>query len=119
MHVQITHSHLGEHTEDGVVVHEMSANIDGTDIPIAGYTIEQCENGPALNLVLLPDSLSIGEQPASTLAAPAVEQKPNLRTWGDPTIPDPRANMPGWPVAGPSARAELGEQIARQAECGA
>jgi hypothetical protein len=108
MHIRIMHSRL-EPREEGIAVHPMSANIDGVDVQIAGYTIEPSESGPAVSLILLPDSLEYGgpASPASTPAsAPttlsAMERAPRLRTWGDPSIPDPREH--------------LGLQVARNAE---
>jgi hypothetical protein len=91
--------------------------IDGATFPVDGYAVEPESGRVLVSLVVAADEVSVRRSPASTSAPAVPDQKTNLRVWGDPDLPDPRANMPGWPVAGLSARAELGEQIARRAEC--
>lgn len=80
----------------------------GAAVPLADFAISppEGESRALVSLVVPADAVSVGRSPASA-PAPASEQARPLRTWGDPTIPDPRASIPGWPG--------LGEQVANNA----
>jgi hypothetical protein len=82
------------------------AVIDGTEVPIAGYAIEPAESGPGVNLVLLPDSVTIGLPPTPPVKVPEKTAEP-VRVWGS-TGRDPREGLPGWTP-------RLAEQVAQNA----
>jgi hypothetical protein len=119
--VDTTGGTVAEPVDDDLIGYEITVNGQALPVAISGYEVVATAGGPAVTVTIPARTLVVGEPPVAG-ARPAhaePEQKAQLRVWGDPDLPDPRANMPGWPVAGPSARAELGEQIARNTECSA
>lgn len=91
--------------QDGYLV-----RLGGAEIPAVAYDLQVADSGaPLVSLVLAPDSLSIGEPPAS--APPLPQPQPAaVSHWGDGSVPDPRASIPGW------LPEKLGNQVAGHAE---
>jgi hypothetical protein len=76
------------------------ARINGVEVPVLAYGLEQAEDGtPVLSLAFTPDSLQIGdpssggEQPQVRPSAP---EKAQPSTWGAEDQSDPRESIPGW-----------------------
>lgn len=96
-----------------------TATVAGITLPIDSYVAEPGPDGRlVVSLAVYADSLQIGVPPTrrpdleSTRVMPANRNEPPLSTWGDPTAPDPRRNIPGWqpPPAGADAgRGHTGE----------
>jgi hypothetical protein len=91
--VQITPSDGGGYT----------AVVNGIALPIDSYAAEPGPGGRLMvSLAVHADSLQIGVPPArrpdldSTRRIDTARNEPPLSTWGDPTAPDPRRNVPGW-----------------------
>jgi hypothetical protein len=94
-----------------------TATVAGVSLPIDSYV---CEPGPEgrliVSLAVYADSLQIGVPPARSRGLDETRRidtpnQPPLSTWGDPTAPDPRRNVPGWKPDGwqpPPARADAG-----------
>lgn len=77
------------------------ARIDGVTFPVVGYVASNDEETGEmiLSLMLAPTSMSIADAPAAAgtpASAALAETKAQVRTWGDPGLPDPRASIPGW-----------------------
>lgn len=93
------------------------ATVAGISLPIDSYAAEPGPDGKlVVSLAVYADSLQIGQPPArDRLEQTRVMDRPNqapISTWGDPSRPDPRANIPGWqpPPAGADAgRGQTGE----------
>lgn len=99
------------HGEDGKAPIEAGylARINGAEFPIVDAAFQTEGGQPFLSLVLAPDSLSFGEAPAS--APPLPQPQPAaVSRWGDGSVPDPRASIPGWQPE------KLGNQVAGHAE---
>lgn len=86
-----------------------AAHIGEQSFPIVDFAVQYDPEfrAPMLSLVLAPDSLSIGEPPATPPQRPG---KPSVSSWGDGKQPDPRESIPGWQSE------SLGEQVASHAE---
>lgn len=97
------------HVEDGKVPVEPGylARINGVEFPIVDAAFQTEGGKPLLSLVLAPDSLSIGE---SSIAAPPQPKPSAVSSWGDGSVPDPRASIPGWQPE------KLADQVAGHAE---
>jgi hypothetical protein len=86
-----------------------TATVAGTPIRVDAYAAEPDENGRVLvSLVVAADQLTVGIPPARH-ADPTQERRnqPPPSTWGNPDVPDPRANIPGWqppPLAADAGR---------------
>jgi hypothetical protein len=88
------------------------ATVAGITLPIDSYVAEPGTDGRLIvSLAVFADSLQIGVPPRRTdleqtrrLEQP--RNQPPVSTWGDPSKPDPRANIPGWQP--PPARADAG-----------
>lgn len=92
------------------------ATVNGAVIPLEAFDVRPDDDGQVLvSLMIAADEVSVRRTPIATpvpvTAAPA--EKPKRSTWGDPTVPDPRA---GILEAFGSGQAPLGEQIDRNAE---
>lgn len=88
------------------------ATVAGITLPIDSYVAEPGTDGRLIvSLAVFADSLQVGMAPArrSDPEQTRILEKPNqapISTWGDPSKPDPRANIPGWQP--PPARADAG-----------
>ena len=75
------------------------AKVDGINLDIAGYIADPGEDGKVMvSLIVAADSLQIGIPPRQPVQADRRNQAP-VTTWGDPSVPDPRSNVPGWSPA--------------------
>lgn len=83
-----------------------TATIDGLTLPIAAYTAEPGDSGQVVvALLVAADALQVGIPPARK--QPERRNEPPLSTWGNPNIPDPRANIPGWQPPAVSGKPEV------------
>ena len=83
------------------------ARVGGAEFPIVDFAV-QSEGGMFLSLVLAPDSLSIGDPPTAEVRPAA----PQVASWGDGRVPDPRESIPGWTAEGISGQvAEHAERV--------
>ena len=86
-----------------------TATVAGVSLPIDSYVAEP---GPAgrmiVSLAVFADSLQIGVPTRQDLDQTRILNRPPVSTWGDPSHPDPRTNMPGWQPPPTSADAGRG-----------
>jgi hypothetical protein len=85
------------------------ARVNGAVFPVTGYEIVgPGEDGnPSVLLSVAAESVAVGDRPrdlAASAPATPVNLKPAL--WGSAELPDPRSNMPGYPVAGRKPEAD-------------
>lgn len=92
--------------QDGYLV-----RLGGAEIPAVAYDLQVADSGaPLVSLVLAPDSLAIGDPPTAQQPPQAPPVAPQIASWGDGSIPDPRAGIPGWQPE------KLADQVAGHAE---
>lgn len=74
------------------------ATIDGVTLPIASYLAEPSDSGKLIvSLMVAADAVQIGIPPVRRdLEQTRTLNQPPTGTWGDPSKPDPRSNIPGW-----------------------
>lgn len=83
-------------------VESHAARIGGVEFPLTSFVIERGQNGEVfVSLVVEASSVHIAD-PATPFGVeprvpvPAKSEQPKNSTWGDPTVPDPREQIPGW-----------------------
>ncbi|BAL87296.1 hypothetical protein AMIS_20760 [Actinoplanes missouriensis 431] len=90
------------------------AVVDGRPLDIAAYVADPGDGGKVMvSLIVAADALQVGIPPRQL--APERRNQPPMTTWGNPDLPDPRANVPGWqptPSAAEAGRAHTGEHRA-------
>jgi hypothetical protein len=87
--------------QDGPV-ESHAARIGGVEFPLTSFVIERGQNGEVfVSLVVEASSVHIAD-PATPFGVeprvplPAKQEPAKTSTWGDPTVPDPREQIPGW-----------------------
>lgn len=86
-----------------------TAVVDGTPVPVSGYVAENASDGRVMvSLIIAADQLSIGIPPSRPSQQPPHQNQPPVSTWGNPAVPDPRSNVPGW--VPPPAAADAGRE---------
>ena len=90
------------------------ATVNGITLQVDSYLAQPNEDGRlVVSLAVYADSLQVGIPPrrSDLETTRRMEQPRNeapLSTWGDPSKPDPWANIPGWTP--PPARADAGRE---------